>query len=100
MIEPMSKPIAIPPKPAQIDPSAPLFGRAFQSSYPPASTFKPVVALAAIDNGSIHPDQTFDCPYKIKIGRKWFHNHSEGYEGWVDARPGPMAESATIGKGS
>ncbi|MDC0270835.1 penicillin-binding transpeptidase domain-containing protein, partial [Akkermansiaceae bacterium] len=64
----------------------PLFGRAFQSSYPPASTFKPVVALAAINNGSIHPDQTFDCPYKIKIGRKWFHNHSEGHEGWVDAK--------------
>ncbi|MDG1150002.1 MAG: penicillin-binding transpeptidase domain-containing protein [Akkermansiaceae bacterium] len=73
-------------KELQNNPSAPLFGRAFQSSYPPASTFKPVVALAAINNGSIHPDQTFDCPYKIKIGRKWFHNHSEGYEGWVDAK--------------
>jgi penicillin-binding protein 2 len=73
-------------KELQNNPSAPLFGRAFQSSYPPASTFKPVVALAAINNGSIHPDQTFDCPYKIRIGRKWFHNHSEGHEGWVDAQ--------------
>ena len=68
------------------DPAAPLFGRAFQSNYPPASTFKPVVTLAAINSGSIRPEQEFDCPYKIKIGRKWFHNHSVGHQGWVEAR--------------
>lgn len=73
-------------KELQDDPAAPLFGRAFQSSYPPASTFKPVVTLAAINNNTIRPDQEFDCPYKIKIGNKWFRNHSEGHQGWVEAR--------------
>jgi penicillin-binding protein 2 len=68
------------------DPAAPLFGRAFQSEYPPASTFKPVVTLAAINSGSIRPDETFNCPYKIKIGNKWFRNHSPGHQGWVDAK--------------
>ncbi len=68
------------------DPSSPLFGRAFQSRYPPASTFKPVVTLAAINSGSIRYDQKFDCPYKIKIGNKWFRNHSGGHQGWVDAK--------------
>lgn len=68
------------------DPSGPLFGRAFQSAYPPASTFKPVVALAAINNGAIRPDEKFNCPYKIKIGNKWFRNHSAGHQGWVDAK--------------
>lgn len=67
------------------DPSAPLFGRAFQSEYPPASTFKPIVALAAINSGAISADQTFNCPYKIKIGNKWFRNHSPGHQGWVNA---------------
>ncbi|MDB2673619.1 penicillin-binding transpeptidase domain-containing protein [Akkermansiaceae bacterium] len=68
------------------NPAAPLFGRAFQSNYPPASTFKPIVTLAAINNGSIRPDQKFDCPYKIKIGEKWFRNHSAGHQGWVEGR--------------
>lgn len=68
------------------DPAAPLFGRAFQSEYPPASTFKPIVTLAAIDSGAIRPDQSFDCPYQIKIGNKFFRNHSPGDQGWVDAK--------------
>lgn len=68
------------------DPAAPLFGRAFQSEYPPASTFKPIVTLAAIDSGAIRPDQQFDCPYQVKIGNKFFRNHSPGDQGWVDAK--------------
>lgn len=68
------------------DPAAPLFGRAFQSAYPPASTFKPVVSLAAINSGAIRYDQKFDCPYKIKIGEKYFRNHSAGHQGWVEAK--------------
>jgi penicillin-binding protein 2 len=65
------------------DPTAPLFGRAFQSEYPPASTFKPIVTLAGINSGALQPDQAFNCPYKIKIGNKWFRNHSAGDRGWV-----------------
>lgn len=68
------------------DPSAPLFGRAYQSEYPPASTFKPVVTLAAINSGAIRYDQKFDCPYQIKIGTKFFRNHSAGHQGWVEAK--------------
>lgn len=68
------------------DPAAPLFGRAFQSAYPPASTFKPVVSLAAINSGAIRYDQKFDCPYKIKIGEKFFRNHTAGHQGWVEAK--------------
>ena len=68
------------------DPAAPLFGRAYQSAYPPASTFKPVVSLAAINTGAIRYDQKFDCPYKIKIGNIWMRNHSPGPQGWVDAK--------------
>ena len=38
------------------DPSTPLYGRAFQSAYPPASSFKPIVALAALNNGVVTED--------------------------------------------
>ncbi|MFT6177778.1 MAG: penicillin-binding protein 2 [Paracoccaceae bacterium] len=68
------------------DPASPLFSRAYQSKYPPASTFKPVVTLAAISNGAIRYDQKFDCPDKIKIGKIYMRNHSPGHQGWVEAK--------------
>lgn len=68
------------------DPASPLFSRAYQSAYPPASTFKPVITLAAISNGAIRYDQTFNCPYKIKIGEIYMRNHSAGHQGWVGAK--------------
>ena len=40
-------------KALEADPAQPLFGRAFQSAYPPASSFKPIVALAALNNGTV-----------------------------------------------
>jgi peptidoglycan glycosyltransferase len=42
------------------DPAAPLFNRATQSGYPPASTFKVLTAAAAIDSGEYTPDSTID----------------------------------------
>ena len=68
------------------DPSAPLFGRAYMAEYPPASTFKPVVTLAAINNGAIDYNDTIYCPYQIKIGTKWFRNHSKGDQGRINAQ--------------
>ena len=68
------------------DPAAPLFGRAFKSEYPPASTFKPIVTLAAINTEAIRYDQKFNCPYQIKIGNKFFRNHSAGHQGDVEAK--------------
>ena len=63
------------------DPSAPLFARSFQSGYPPASTFKPVVGLAAITTGAIKPWTLINCPYMIEIGGQPFRNHSAGHQG-------------------
>lgn len=68
------------------DPSKPLFGRAFQAEYPPASTFKPVVGLAAITNKVVTPYTKIECPYKIQIGSQWFRNHSEGHQGHIDIK--------------
>ncbi len=63
------------------DPSQPLFGRAFQSCYPPASSFKPIVALAALNNGTVTENSTIDCPAAITIGRTVFNNWNPNPEG-------------------
>ena len=39
----------------------PLFNRALQGQYTPGSTFKPAVALAALANGTVTPDETVRC---------------------------------------
>lgn len=68
------------------DPGQPLFGRAFQSAYPPASTFKPIVALAALNNGTVTGDKEIYCPASIRIGNHEFKNWSRTPEGSIDVK--------------
>lgn len=73
-------------KALQADPSQPLFGRAFQSGYPPASSFKPVVALTALANGKITENTLIDCPAAIRIGDHVFNNWNKNPEGELDVK--------------
>jgi len=68
------------------DPGRPLFGRAFQATYPPASSYKPVVALAALDKGIITERSLIDCPASITLGRTVMRNHSPRPAGPIDVR--------------
>jgi len=68
------------------DPAAPLFGRAFQSAYPPASAFKPIVALTALNNGTVTKSSEIYCPAAIRIGNHTFNNWSKTAEGSIDVR--------------
>lgn len=68
------------------DPAAPLHGRAFQSTYPPASTYKPIVALAALNNGVVTESSTIYCPASIRIGNHTFHNHNKKAEGSINVK--------------
>ena len=61
-------------KELQDDPNIPLLPRAFRSSYPPGSTFKVAVGIAALESGTIRPDDQFDCPPAIQVGNLTFHN--------------------------
>ncbi len=74
------------------DPATPLYGRAFQSQYPPASAFKPVVALAALNNGVVTENSTIYCPASVRIGNRTFHNHNRRAEGSLNVR-GALARS-------
>ena len=68
------------------DPSTPLYGRAFQSVYPPASSFKPVVALAALNNGTVTKTSEIYCPASISIGKTVMHNWSKTPEGSINVK--------------
>ncbi|MES2440814.1 MAG: penicillin-binding protein 2 [Verrucomicrobiota bacterium] len=68
------------------DPSTPLYGRAFQSVYPPASSFKPIVALAALNNGTVTENSEIYCPAAITIGRTVMRNWSKTPEGSINVK--------------
>ena len=52
------------------DPFDPLLIRPIQAYYPPGSSFKPLSALIALQQGIITPQTTYDCP-----GVYWVGNH-------------------------
>ncbi len=61
-------------KALQDDPDIPLLPRAFRSSYPPGSTFKVAVGIAALESGTIRPDDEFSCTPSLQVGNVTFHN--------------------------
>ena len=65
----------------QDDPNIPLLPRAYRSSYPPGSTFKVAVGIAALESAAVSPDDRFDCVPAIQIGNVTFHNWKKGDRG-------------------
>ena len=57
----------------QNDVFGPLRAKAIQGTYPPASTFKMVTALAALENGVIGSDETVFCPGHFDVAGNRFH---------------------------
>jgi len=65
----------------QSDPDIPLLPRAYRSSYPPGSTFKIAVGIAALESGAVYPDDRYECVPAIQIGNVTFHNWKKGNRG-------------------
>jgi penicillin-binding protein 2 len=68
-------------KALQDDPDIPLLPRAFRSSYPPGSTFKIAVGMAALESGAVRSDELYQCVPSIEIGNLTFHNWKKGDRG-------------------
>jgi penicillin-binding protein 2 len=55
------------------DPDAPMYNRAIMSCYPPGSTFKPFVALAALDAAMVDENRRFEpCRGEYRLGTRIF----------------------------
>ena len=65
----------------QNDPDIPLLPRAYRSSYPPGSTFKIAVGIAALESRAVFPDDQYECVPAIQIGNVTFHNWKKGNRG-------------------
>jgi penicillin-binding protein 2 len=54
------------------NPLTPLSNRAISGQYPPGSTYKPIVAAAALEEGIITPDTKFFCDGSFDSGNRTF----------------------------
>ncbi len=74
------------------DPALPLLNRALSGVYAPGSTFKPLVAVAALNEGIVNPDTLLECAgtythYQSYQPDCWIHNSSSAVKkhGWLNA---------------
>ncbi len=63
------------------DKNNPLFNRSIAGNYPPGSTFKPLMALAALEEGIIDKNKTFLSTGGLRIGRWFFPDWKYGGHG-------------------
>ncbi len=68
------------------DPRNPLTDKVIGGVYPPGSTFKPVVALAALEGGTITPDNAITCPGYLELGDATFHCWQKAGHGTLHLR--------------
>ncbi|MDP3036622.1 MAG: penicillin-binding protein 2, partial [Rhodocyclaceae bacterium] len=65
-------------------PEKPMVNRALNGAYPPGSTFKPFMALAALELGKRRPEQAIFDPGYFNFGNHTFRDDKKGGHGTVD----------------
>jgi penicillin-binding protein 2 len=68
------------------DPLDPLIDKAIAGIYAPGSTFKPLMAMTALESGAITPETTFFCPGFFRLGNAVFHCWKHGGHGTIAVR--------------
>ncbi|MFZ3234161.1 MAG: penicillin-binding protein 2 [Stellaceae bacterium] len=68
------------------DPRHPLSNKVIAGVYPPGSTFKPAVALAALTAGVLTPDTRITCTGQLQLGNAVFHCWRHGGHGTLRLR--------------
>ena len=64
----------------------PLLNRAVAGTYAPGSTFKPIVAFAALENNRVSSDVEFECPGYFHVGEQQFRCWASQPHGALDFR--------------
>lgn len=70
------------------DPKGPLNNKVIAGQYAPGSTFKTMVALAALDSGVVTPDHRVFCTGEVALGDSHFHCWKKGGHGSLDMHGG------------
>jgi penicillin-binding protein 2 len=60
----------------------PSLNRALDGVYPPGSTFKPVTALAAMEEGLMHPYYARDCPPSYSVNKEGTNVVDQVFKNW------------------
>ncbi len=68
------------------DPQDPLENRAVRGEYPPASTFKILVAIAALQDNAIGIEDKLFCSGQYLVGNRIFKCWKESGHGWIDLK--------------
>ncbi len=55
------------------NPDQPMMNKALQGEYPPASTYKIITAMAAIEENAVSLDEEIYCPGHYKYGNRLYH---------------------------
>jgi penicillin-binding protein 2 len=65
------------------DPFKPLRNKVIQDHFSPGSTFKPFVAVAALQAKVITDKTLLFAPGKMFFGNRWYHDHNKNGEGHI-----------------
>lgn len=68
------------------DKKVPLMNKAITGQYPPGSTFKMLIGMAALEKGIITPGTTINCPGHFYLGDHRFNCWKEGGHGTTNYR--------------
>lgn len=64
------------------NPNKPFFNRAISGQYPPGSTIKPLVAIAALEENIINPYQNINCPGVIGVPNQYHPEVINYFRDW------------------
>ncbi|WP_372964952.1 penicillin-binding protein 2 [Marinobacter sp.] len=75
----------------------PLFNRALRGQYPPGSTIKPMMAVAALDSGVTTRERKIWDPgyYQLREGGRRYRDWKRSGHGWIDLK-GSVAQSCDV----
>ena len=77
-------------------PDRPLTNRAIAGIYPPGSTFKPYMAMAALEMGKRTPKSAINDPGYFEFGGRRFRDSKRGGNGYVDLYRSIVVSSDTF----
>ncbi len=77
------------------DPRKPLINKAVSGLYPPGSTVKPIIALAALEQGVIKEDTEHYCNGRHRFGNRTFRCWKRGGHGKLDLK-GAISNSCDV----